>query len=139
MAKSQLESTRHILVITPVEDMEVILRLSLASITNVHISTVSTIAQGVGIAAVYYPDLLLLDTDALQEYQLVVLRSVPVLQQTPMIFLVPRVRASDRQHSERLGINSILAKPFDPSELMKQVDISLKYSPAPLLVATNNA
>ena len=137
MAKSRLETTRHILVITPVEDMEVILRLSLASITNVHISTVSTIDQGMGIAAVYYPDLLLLDTDAIQEYQLFVLRSVPVLQQTPIIFLVPRVRVSDRQHSERLGINSILAKPFDPSELMKQVNISLEHASTPLLVTSN--
>ena len=137
MAKSRLETTRHILVITPVEDMEVILRLSLASITNVHISTVSTIDQGIGIAAVYYPDLLLLDTDAIQEYQLFVLRSVPVLQQTPIIFLVPRVRVSDRQHSERLGINSILAKPFDPSELMKQVNISLEHASTPLLVTSN--
>ena len=137
MAKSRLETTRHILVITPVEDMEVILRLSLASITNVHVSTVSTIDQGIGIAAVYYPDLLLLDTDAIQEYQLFVLRSVPVLQQTPIIFLVPRVRVSDRQHSERLGINSILAKPFDPSELMKQVNISLEHASTPLLVTSN--
>ena len=137
MAKSRLETTRHILVITPVEDMEVILRLSLASITNVHISTVSTIDQGMGIAAVYYPDLLLLDTDAIQEYQLFVLRSVPVLQQTPIIFLVPRVRVRDRQHSERLGINSILAKPFDPSELMKQVNISLEHASTPLLVTSN--
>ncbi|ESA34202.1 chemotaxis protein [Leptolyngbya sp. Heron Island J] len=139
MAKSLFQTTRHILVITPVEDMEVILRLSLELIANAHISTVSTITQAIGIATVYQPDLLLLDTDVIQEYQLFVLRSVPVLRQTPMIFLVPRVRTSDRQQSERLGINSILAKPFDPSELIKQVNISLRCASISPLMATSNA
>ncbi len=139
MAKSRFQTPRHILVITPVEDMGVILRLSLEQISNVRTSVVSSVTQAVDLAVASHPDLLLLDTDAVEEEQLLTLRAIPVLQRIPMVFLVSRVRAGDRQQSAQLGINSILAKPFDPSELIKQVNTGLINSPLPLLMAVGNA
>ena len=132
MAKFLCQSTKHIVIITPYKDMGVILRLSLNQITYIETSIVSSITQGISIATAIHPDLLVLDADTIEEEPIFTLRAVPVLQEIPIIFLISRVRAGDRQQSEQLGINCILAKPFDPSELINQVKASLQYSPDPI-------
>ncbi len=129
MIKPLLQPTRHILIITPVEDMAVILRFSLKQINNLYISVVSSITQGVQVAMANHPDLLLVDTDTLEEHQLFTLRASPVLQPVPIICLTSRVRLNDHYQGERLGITQILEKPFDPDDLVKQVDANLGGSP----------
>lgn len=64
--------------------MGVILRLSLEQISNLRISIVSSITQGIRVAIANHPDLLLLDTDVIEVEQLPTIRALPDLQRVPI-------------------------------------------------------
>ena len=125
MIKPLFQTTRHVLIITPVEDMAVILQLSLEQINNLYISVAASITHGIQVATAEQPDLLLVDTDTLEEHQLFALRAIPALQPVPIICLISRVRLNDHYQGKRLGITKILEKPFDPDDLVRQVKANL--------------
>lgn len=48
-------------------------------------------------------------------------------QNIPVIFLTAKVQASDRRRYAEMGIQSVIAKPFDPLKLADQVSTSLGW------------
>jgi CheY-like chemotaxis protein len=57
------------------------------------------------------------------------LRSGPLGTDIPIVFLTAKVQPADRQRLLELGAAGVIAKPFDPTQLSKQLWAVLQSSP----------
>jgi CheY-like chemotaxis protein len=76
-------------------------------------------------AAGFAPDLILLDVMMPgQDGPLTLqhLRAQPALKDTPVVFMTAKVQSAEIEMLKGLGAIDVLAKPFDPSTLCKQIE-----------------
>jgi CheY-like chemotaxis protein len=125
---------RHILLIDDEDDIREVAGLSLEITEGWTVTSANGGARGIELAGSCGPDAILLDVmmpglDG--PHTLLALRSQEATRSIPVIFLTAKVQAADRERFMRLGVQGIIAKPFDPMTLGAQINGLLSSVPLP--------
>ncbi|MDH5490514.1 MAG: response regulator [Myxococcales bacterium] len=102
-----------------------IARLALVRLADHELDEASSGAEGISLAKLSPPDLILLDRtmpglDGLET--LLLIRKDRALREIPVVFLTGRTSASELARYQELGAIGAIAKPFDPHRLARQVE-----------------
>jgi DNA-binding response OmpR family regulator len=113
-----------ILIIDDDADIRSIARLSLSRVGGMEVIEAGSGVEGVQKAQDERPDVILLDMmmpmmDGLET--LAALRSRPATASTPVIFLTAKAAGDQVERMTSLGAAGVLAKPFDPRTLSRDV------------------
>jgi CheY-like chemotaxis protein len=115
---------RKLLVIDDEDDIREVARLSLELTEGWTVTTANGGAAGMALALSMKPDAILLDVmmpDMDGPSTLRALQQQHATTSIPVIFLTAKVQAADREKFMQLGVRGIIAKPFDPLTLGKQI------------------
>lgn len=125
--------TRYILIVDDEDDIREIASLSLEMTEGWRVAVAPSSAAGVELARSSQPDAILLDVmmpDMDGPTGLLELRSDSSTRDIPVIFLTAKVQAGDSRRFLDLGVQGIIAKPFDPMTLGRQVRDALGWPAA---------
>ena len=117
--------TDRALVVDDEDDIRQIAQLSLERIGGWTVVTASSGDEAVELAAREAPftvvllDVMMPGSDGPATLER--LRSGPLGAATPIVFLTAKVQPADRQRLLELGAAGVIAKPFDPTQLSKQL------------------
>jgi CheY-like chemotaxis protein len=116
--------SKTLLVIDDDDDIREIAQLALELGASWKVLTASSGNEGVAMAVKSRPDAILLDVmmpgmDGPATYEL--LRQGKHTSTIPVVFLTAKTRPAERERLLALGVNGVLAKPFDPMTLSEQV------------------
>jgi len=116
--------TRHLLLIDDEDDIREVAGLSLEMTQGWTVTTANGGAAGIILAKANVPDAILLDVmmpemDGPSTFR--ILQSHESTRSIPVIFLTAKVQAADRQRFMEIGVQGIIAKPFDPLTLGLQI------------------
>jgi CheY-like chemotaxis protein len=122
---------RRILIIDDEDDIREVAALSLESVAGWQVSTASSGAEGMRVAAAELPDAILMDVmmptmDGPTTFR--EMQKVPSLVGIPVILLTAKVQGVDQRRFAGLGVRAILFKPFDPLTLAEQMSEALGWS-----------
>ena len=125
-----LNPVRHILIIDDEDDIREVASLSLEAVAGWKVSTATSGAEGIILAAQVQPDAILMDVmmpgmDGPTTFR--AMRDVPAIQNIPVILLTAKVQAQDQRRFADLGVAAVLFKPFDPLLLAKQISSALGW------------
>ena len=115
---------KRVLIIDDEDDIREVAEATLELTEEWEVLTASSGARGIEQARASRPDAILLDVmmpDMDGPATLAALQQDPETNQIPVIFLTAKVQASDRRRFADLGIRGVIAKPFDPLSLGRQV------------------
>ena len=123
--------TRHILIIDDEDDIREVAALSLESVAGWQVTTASSGAEGMRLAAAEVPDAILMDVmmpamDGPTTFR--EMQKLPELASIPVILLTAKVQGVDQRRFAGLGVTAILFKPFDPLTLAEQMSEALGWS-----------
>src|SRR5688572_24773031 len=107
---------KHLLLIDDEDDIREVARLSLEMTQGWTITTANGGAAGIALARSGAPDAILLDVMMPEMDGPSTLRALQMHESTrsiPVIFLTAKVQAAHRQKFMDLGVQGIIAKPFD--------------------------
>lgn len=115
---------KRVLVIDDEEDIREVAQATLEIIAGVDVILAGSSQEGLAKAETEQPDAILLDVmlpdmDGVATFQR--LQSNPATQHIPVILLTAKVQPSDRRRFADLGIKALIAKPFKPTSLAKQL------------------
>ncbi|MBF2067978.1 MAG: response regulator [Calothrix sp. C42_A2020_038] len=115
---------RRVLIIDDEEDIREVVELTLQTIGGWQVMTAASGIEGLAIAQTQKPDAILLDMmmpdlDGLGT--LAILRATQETQDIPVILITAKEKNLDRNRLRVLGLTAIIAKPFDPMNLAKEV------------------
>ncbi len=121
---------RHILVIDDDPDIRAMTQLCLEITASWEVSTASSGAEGISMAAARQPDAILLDMmmpelDGAVTARL--LHGIPETCSIPVILLTAKQESTERL-TALPGVTAIIAKPFDPLTLADRVSALLRWS-----------
>ena len=105
-----------LLVIDDQEDIREVASLTLELKEGWDVVAAGSGADGINIARGTLPDVILLDVmmpDLDGPSTLRMLRNMPETQSIPVIFLTAKVQAADHRRYLEMGVNGVIAKPFD--------------------------
>jgi CheY-like chemotaxis protein len=133
---------RHLLVIDDDDHIREVARLSLELTEGWTVTTASGGAAGTALALSMQPDAILLDVmmpdmDGPSTFR--ALQQQTDTTSIPVIFLTAKVQAADRERFMQLGVRGIIAKPFDPLTLGKQIQDVLAWSAPGALTDSKDA
>lgn len=116
--------SRRILIIDDEEDIREVAALSLETLAGWHVEVASSGQQGLERAAEYLPEAILLDVmmpgmDGPSTFR--ELRNNPITAAIPVLLLTAKVQSHDHNRFANLGVEAVLAKPFDPLTLSSQI------------------
>ena len=114
----------RLLVIDDEEDIRDVATLTLELKEGWEVAAAGSGAEGIALARGARPDAILLDVmmpDLDGPSTLRLLRDLPETKSIPVIFLTAKVQAADRRRYLNLGVNGVIAKPFDPLTLGRTV------------------
>lgn len=122
-------TAKRILVIDDEDDIREVAQLSLEMVGNWEVLTAGSGREGLAVAAAELPDAILLDVmmpdlDGPSTFEK--LQENPRTRNIPVILLTAKMQAADRRRFERLGVNGVITKPFDPMTLAEQVAEALQ-------------
>lgn len=122
----------RILVIDDEDDIRLVAQLSLEMMGGWEVLTAGSGPEGIETAAREQPDAILLDVmmpdvDGPMTFRR--LRDDPRTSGVPVILLTAKAQSSDRDRLLALGVNGIIAKPFDPMGLAEEVSAILADLP----------
>src|SRR4030065_1144921 len=104
------------------------------------ISVASSGVEGLKIARRKVPDLVILDVimPGMDGYAVCQeMRSDPILQTVPILFLTAKIKDEDRINGFKAGADCYLCKPFNIDELLLRVRAILRRTQPPIPAATN--
>ena len=121
---------KHLLIVDDEDDIREVASLTLEMTEGWMVSAASSGMAGVETARQSKPDAILLDVmmpdlDGPSTFRL--LRSGEETRDIPVIFLTAKVQSADRRKFLQLGVNGIIAKPFDPLTLGKLISETLRW------------
>lgn len=122
---------RRILIIDDESDIREVAAMSLEAVCGWTVVHASSGPEGIRLAEAQHPDAILLDVmmpDMDGPSTLQQLRSNPAVSAIPVIFLTAKVQSSDRKRFAELGVDAVLAKPFDPMLLCSQIAEALGWN-----------
>lgn len=117
-------SGRRILIVDDEDDIREIATISLEATEGWTIVSASSCSEGVALARSSPPDAILMDVMMPGKdgpAGLAELRSDPVSSHIPVIFLTAKVGEGDLRRLLDLGAQGVIAKPFDPMTLGRQI------------------
>jgi CheY-like chemotaxis protein len=132
---------RHLLIIDDEDHIREVASLSLEMTQNWRISTAHNGTLGVELARRERPDAILLDVMMPEKDGPSTLRELHLAEETkqiPVIFLTAKVQGPDRRKFLELGVQGVIAKPFDPLTLGEQIREALGW-PDPEALPANAA
>ncbi len=115
---------KKILYVEDEPDIQMIARVALENVGGFELLVCSSGAEAVEKAASFNPDLFLLDVmmpgmdgpTTLEE-----LRKIPQLAKTPVMFMTAKVQPQEVEFLKSLNVADVIAKPFDPMALAKNI------------------
>jgi CheY-like chemotaxis protein len=123
---------RRILIIDDEEDIREVAAMTL-EMAGFRVMTAPSGPDGVRKAAIEQPDAILLDV-MMPELDgpatLEALRALAETRHIPVIFLTAKIQPADRRHLSELGAVAVLAKPFDPNRLGRDIADALGWATA---------
>lgn len=124
-------SDRKILIVDDENDIREVAAMSLEAICGWSVVQARSGPEGVRLAQDQHPDAILLDVmmpDMDGPSTLQQLRSNTSTATIPVIFLTAKVQGSDRKRFAEMGVDAVLAKPFDPMLLCSQIAEALGWN-----------
>lgn len=115
---------KRVLIIDDDDDIREVAEATLELTEGWEVLTANSGAHGIAQARASHPDAILLDVmmpDMDGPATLAGLQQDPETGQIPVIFLTAKVQAADYRRFIELGIRGVIAKPFDPLTLGKQL------------------
>ena len=122
---------RKILIIDDENDIREVAAMSIEAVCGWSVVQARSGPEGIRLAETQHPDAILLDVmmpDMDGPTTLHNLRSNPAVSAIPVIFLTAKVQSSDRKRFAELGVDAVLAKPFDPMLLCSQIAEALGWT-----------
>lgn len=122
---------RKILIVDDESDIREVAAMSIEAVCGWSVVQADSGPKGIQIAQQQHPDVILLDVmmpDMDGPTTLRNLRSNPSIAQIPVIFLTAKVQSTDRKRFAEMGVDAILAKPFDPLLLCTQIAEALGWN-----------
>lgn len=119
---------KHLLIIDDEEHIREVASMCLELTQGWQVMSASSGSAGVKLAVAGLPDAILLDVmmpDMDGPSTLRVLRAQPETKEIPVIFLTAKVQGADRRKFLELGVQGVIAKPFDPLTLGQQISEAL--------------
>lgn len=115
---------KRVLVIDDEDDTREIAKISLDMVGGWEVLSARSGAEGLALAEGQQPDAILLDVmmpdmDGPTTFQK--LRGLAATRDIPVIMLTAKVQASDRIRFRELGVSGVIAKPFDPMSLPREI------------------
>ncbi|HEX9129150.1 MAG TPA: response regulator [Gemmatimonadaceae bacterium] len=132
----------HLLIIEDEDNIREVASLSLEVTEGWQISTASSGALGVALALREKPDAILLDVMMPDKDGPAIFRELQSSEETnaiPVIFLTAKVQGPERQRFMELGVRGVIAKPFDPLTLGKQIRDALGWRTSTEAVAESTS
>lgn len=122
---------KHLLVVDDEDPIREIATLTLELTSGWQVTGASSGAEALKLAMALHPDAILLDVmmpdfDGPSTYRM--LRSNVATKDIPVIFLTAKVHSSDDEKFMQMGVQGIIAKPFDPLSLGHQVSELLRWN-----------
>lgn len=124
-------ASRTILIVDDEDDIREVAQLSLEIAASWNVLAADSGENAISVAGTEQPDAILLDVmmpnlDGPSTYAR--LQADAATRDIPVIFLTAKVQATDRERFTELGVQGIIAKPFDPLELANEVSRLLGWS-----------
>lgn len=124
-------ATKRILVVDNEPYIQEVAKICLETVAGWDVLTASSGMEGIQVAAVEQPDVILLDVmmpdmDGITTFQK--LQENPATQDIPVILLTAKIQSSDRRRYAQMGMRDAIAKPFSPLELANQVADALGWT-----------
>ena len=122
---------QRVLVIDDEEDIREVAQVSLETVAGWEVLTASSGAEGLTVAQSQQLDVILLDVmmpemDGPTTFQK--LQEHEATRHIPVILLTAKVQAADVRRFSELGVAGLIAKPFDPLKLARQVAEALGWN-----------
>ncbi len=116
--------TKRILIIDDEDDIREATQVCLEVIGEWEVLTASSGREGLAIAAVEKPDVILLDVmmpdmDGLTTFEK--LRANPDTQNIPVVFLTAKTQPAEQRQLTKLNVAAVINKPYDPFNLSEQI------------------
>ncbi|MGZ7030383.1 MAG: response regulator [Thermoanaerobaculia bacterium] len=127
---------KHMLIIDDEDHIREVASLSLEMTEGWKVTTADCGAAGIELARSERPDAILLDVMMPEMDGPSTLRALQLDEATKgiaVIFLTAKVQAADRRKFLDLGVQGIIAKPFDPMTLGRQIREALQWPPTAAL------
>ena len=118
------DTLQRILYVEDEPDIQAVARIALETVGGFTVQICSSGEEALATAVEFAPDLLLLDVmmpgmDGPTTLQ--ALRNFPDLADTPAVFMTAKVQPQEIEKFKAFGALDVIAKPFDPMALSKQI------------------
>jgi CheY-like chemotaxis protein len=127
-------NARTILIIEDEPEIRLILRVCLERSGRFDLMMAADGVEGMEMARVYRPDIILLDAvmPRMDGYAMCrLLKQDPELRDIPVIFLTAKTDQREVDHAIRAGACGCISKPFDPLTLAEQIDSASREARVP--------
>ena len=124
-------SPRRILIVDDDTDVREVAKVSLEAVAGWEVLTAAGGEEGAALAAAERPEAVLLDVmmpDLDGPATLARLRDDDATRDLPVIFLTAKTQGAETERLRTLGAVAVLAKPFDPMTLHRQVSAALGWA-----------
>lgn len=122
---------KRILVIDNEESIQEVAKICLETVAGWEVLTASSGIEGIKKAENETPDAILLDVmmpDMDGPTTFTKLQSAEKTRNIPVILLTAKIQPSDRHRYTQMGMSAVIAKPFNPLELAKQIAAALGWN-----------
>lgn len=121
---------KRVLVIDDDDGVREIIQFSLEAVAGWDVLMAGSGSEGLEIAVAEQPDAILLDVmmpdmDGQETFRQ--LQANPKTQRIPTILLTAKAMMSERQKFLNLGVNGVIAKPFQPQDLVEKIQDILQW------------
>jgi two-component system, OmpR family, alkaline phosphatase synthesis response regulator PhoP len=121
---------KRVLIVDDEDDIREVAQVSLELVGGWEVVTARSGREGIQRAQTEQPDAILLDVmmpglDGPTTFEH--LQADPVTRDIPVLLLTAKVQTADRARFDSLGVQGVLAKPFDPMKLPAEVAAALGW------------
>jgi DNA-binding response OmpR family regulator len=124
-------SAHRVLIVDDDTDVREVAKVSLQAVAGWEVLTASGGVEGAAVAAAERPEAVLLDVmmpDLDGPSTLARMREEDASRDVPVIFLTAKTQGVEVERLKALGAVAVLAKPFDPMTLYRQVGAALGWT-----------
>jgi CheY-like chemotaxis protein len=121
---------KKILIVDNEPYIQEVAKMSLQMVAGWQVLTASSGTEAIAMAAAARPDAILLDVmmpDMDGPTTFTKLQENPVTQAIPVILLTAKLQARDQAYYRQVGIQHVIAKPFEPLGLAQQICTTLGW------------
>jgi two-component system, OmpR family, alkaline phosphatase synthesis response regulator PhoP len=121
---------KRVLIIDDDQSVRTVVQFGIPMVVGWEVVTASSGSEGIQIAQSMQPDAILLDVmmpkmDGIATFN--ALQTHAVTERIPVILLTGRVEAAETQKFSDMGVNGVIAKPFNALDLPEQISKILQW------------